>query len=275
MSTNATSARDQVTARRIVEALRSGVPSRDAVAALGTGQSAAEDQVLAMLRGSASGSAGVLLGGDFGSGKIAPARAPRCARCRRGLGREPHRHQQGDTAARSGEGAARRRRHRDPARRHARRSNCRDGGRARRQRYRVRRPAALGRLGARRAVRRLARPVRQGARERPRCCRRAHPVLGRRAGQGDRPASLGQSAQRPAAGARQHHPARAGPAAVSLPRAPVRRRRHARGGCCCSTRSSSSGATGWRVAERAMRRSPAWSARSRTSPTRRCAPCSR
>jgi hypothetical protein len=60
--------RDQVTARRIVEALRSGVPSRDAVAALGTGQSAAEDRVLGLLGGSGD-AAGVLLGGDFGSGK--------------------------------------------------------------------------------------------------------------------------------------------------------------------------------------------------------------
>jgi hypothetical protein len=58
--------------RRAVEALRAGVPSRDAVAALGTGQSGIEDAFAAALSrtGSASGgSRGLLLGGGFGSGK--------------------------------------------------------------------------------------------------------------------------------------------------------------------------------------------------------------
>ena len=61
----------RVVARRIVEALRSGVPSRDAVAALGSGQSAVEDRVLALLADSTrdGGEHGVLLGGGFGSGK--------------------------------------------------------------------------------------------------------------------------------------------------------------------------------------------------------------
>lgn len=69
--TSSAAVEHRVVARRIVEALRSGVPSRDAVAALGSGQSAAEDRVLAMLSGSARDGAdhGMLLGGGFGSGK--------------------------------------------------------------------------------------------------------------------------------------------------------------------------------------------------------------
>lgn len=61
----------RVVARRIVEALRSGVPSRDAVAALGSGQSAAEDRVMTVLQAAdrAGSDRGVLLGGGFGSGK--------------------------------------------------------------------------------------------------------------------------------------------------------------------------------------------------------------
>ncbi len=61
----------RLAARRAVEALRSGVPSRDAVLALGSGQSAGEDRFLKLLeeeprRGA---SRGLLLGGGFGSGK--------------------------------------------------------------------------------------------------------------------------------------------------------------------------------------------------------------
>lgn len=61
--------------RRAVEALRSGVPSWDAVAVLGTGQPEAEDRFTVLLdqvteRGSvSSGAGGLLLGGGFGAGK--------------------------------------------------------------------------------------------------------------------------------------------------------------------------------------------------------------
>ncbi len=59
-----------VTARRAIEALRSGVPSRDAVAALGSGQSAIEDRFQVLCEGVAGGNAGgLLLGGGFGAGK--------------------------------------------------------------------------------------------------------------------------------------------------------------------------------------------------------------
>jgi hypothetical protein len=59
-----------VTARRAIEALRAGVPSRDAVAALGSGQSAIEDRFQTMCERVASGTAsGLLLGGGFGAGK--------------------------------------------------------------------------------------------------------------------------------------------------------------------------------------------------------------
>lgn len=64
---------DRVSARRAVESLRSGVPSRDAVSALGSHQSELEDRFLAMLdvegprrRGAPRG---MLLGGGFGTGK--------------------------------------------------------------------------------------------------------------------------------------------------------------------------------------------------------------
>lgn len=59
-------------ARRAVEALRSGVPSRDAVAALGSGQSDVEDRFTTLLDGVCgvrSEHRGLLLGGGFGSGK--------------------------------------------------------------------------------------------------------------------------------------------------------------------------------------------------------------
>jgi bacteriophage exclusion system BrxC/D-like protein len=59
-----------VARRRAVEALRAGVPSRDAVAVLGSGQTTIEDR-FAELRESASAGTpgGLLLGGGFGTGK--------------------------------------------------------------------------------------------------------------------------------------------------------------------------------------------------------------
>ncbi len=63
---------DRLSARRAVEALRSGVPSRDAVAALGSGQGEIEDRFIDLLDGVGtvrSGSRGLLLGGGFGAGK--------------------------------------------------------------------------------------------------------------------------------------------------------------------------------------------------------------
>jgi hypothetical protein len=63
----------RLSARRAVEALRSGVPSRDGVAALGSGQSEIEDRFTALLEGSGTVRAdrhrGLLLGGGFGAGK--------------------------------------------------------------------------------------------------------------------------------------------------------------------------------------------------------------
>lgn len=64
-----------VTRRRAVEALRSGVPSWDAVAVLGSGQPNAEDRFTALLdqlaeqRPAPGQPRGLLLGGGFGSGK--------------------------------------------------------------------------------------------------------------------------------------------------------------------------------------------------------------
>lgn len=56
--------------RRAVEALRAGVPSREAVAVLGSGQSAIEDQFAGLCESASAGtSGGLLLGGGFGSGK--------------------------------------------------------------------------------------------------------------------------------------------------------------------------------------------------------------
>ena len=59
-----------VVVRRAIEALRSGVPSRDAVAALGSGQAAIEDRFESMLASVTAGDAGsMLIGGGFGAGK--------------------------------------------------------------------------------------------------------------------------------------------------------------------------------------------------------------
>jgi P-loop Domain of unknown function (DUF2791) len=59
-----------VARRRAIEALRAGVPSRDAVAATGSGQAAIEDRFESLREAAAAGNpGGVLLGGGFGSGK--------------------------------------------------------------------------------------------------------------------------------------------------------------------------------------------------------------
>ncbi len=63
-----------VSARRALEALRAGVPNRDAVAALGSSQTGVEDrftELLDAVRSSAGTSppGGMLVGGGFGSGK--------------------------------------------------------------------------------------------------------------------------------------------------------------------------------------------------------------
>lgn len=61
---------EQVARRRAVEALRSGVPSWDAVNELGSGQSEAEDRFTALLDGAEAGRpGGLLLGAGFGAGK--------------------------------------------------------------------------------------------------------------------------------------------------------------------------------------------------------------
>jgi hypothetical protein len=61
---------DSVRYRRAVEALRAGVPSADAVALLGSGQTEIEDEFLALLGTAREGTAaGMLIGGGFGSGK--------------------------------------------------------------------------------------------------------------------------------------------------------------------------------------------------------------
>ena len=63
----------QVATRRAVEALRSGVPSRAAVAALGSAQTEIEDRFAALLdqvhSPAAARHAGLLVGGGFGTGK--------------------------------------------------------------------------------------------------------------------------------------------------------------------------------------------------------------
>jgi hypothetical protein len=68
-----TAAVDRLSARRAVEALRSGVPSRDAVATLGSGQADIEDRFIQLLDTTgtvrSTGRRGLLLGGGFGSGK--------------------------------------------------------------------------------------------------------------------------------------------------------------------------------------------------------------
>jgi hypothetical protein len=64
---------ERLSARRAVEALRSGVPSRDGVAALGSGQGEIEDRFVGLLdvAGTVRPNAhrGLLVGGGFGSGK--------------------------------------------------------------------------------------------------------------------------------------------------------------------------------------------------------------
>ena len=56
--------------RRAIEALRAGVPSRDAVALLGSGQTRIEDEFATLLGAVREGTAGaMLIGGGFGSGK--------------------------------------------------------------------------------------------------------------------------------------------------------------------------------------------------------------
>ncbi|MBI4544759.1 MAG: DUF2791 family P-loop domain-containing protein [Gemmatimonadetes bacterium] len=62
---------DRVTQRRAIEALRSGVPNRDAVRALGSTQLSIERQFEEKLDAVRSGgpAGGLLVGGDFGSGK--------------------------------------------------------------------------------------------------------------------------------------------------------------------------------------------------------------
>jgi len=63
---------ERAAARRAVEALRSGVPSRDAVAALGSGQTGVEDRFTELIDGTdraRTGPRGLLLGGGFGAGK--------------------------------------------------------------------------------------------------------------------------------------------------------------------------------------------------------------
>lgn len=62
----------ELAARRAVEALRSGVPTRTVVAALGLGQPDVEDRFAALLEAAArpgESGGGLLLGGGFGAGK--------------------------------------------------------------------------------------------------------------------------------------------------------------------------------------------------------------
>ena len=66
----------RLASRRAIEALRAGVPSRDAVAALGSGQTEVEDRFVGLLRdisapgiGRSLHASGLLLGGGFGTGK--------------------------------------------------------------------------------------------------------------------------------------------------------------------------------------------------------------
>jgi hypothetical protein len=59
-----------VWARRAIEALRAGVPSRDAIAATGSGQSAIEDRFTTLCQHAAQARpGGLLIGGGFGAGK--------------------------------------------------------------------------------------------------------------------------------------------------------------------------------------------------------------
>jgi len=64
------SSESSVAHRRAVEALRAGVPSLDAVAMLGSGQTEIEDRFMELLAATREGTAGgMLIGGGFGSGK--------------------------------------------------------------------------------------------------------------------------------------------------------------------------------------------------------------
>jgi P-loop Domain of unknown function (DUF2791) len=59
-----------VARRRAIEALRSGVPSRDLVAAIGSAQAGIEDRFTALCSAATAGKpGGLLLGGGFGAGK--------------------------------------------------------------------------------------------------------------------------------------------------------------------------------------------------------------
>lgn len=59
-----------VARRRAIEALRSGVPSRDAVAVMGSGQPVIEDRFASLREAATAGNpGGLLLGGGFGAGK--------------------------------------------------------------------------------------------------------------------------------------------------------------------------------------------------------------
>jgi RimJ/RimL family protein N-acetyltransferase len=70
MTSVLTATEPTVSRRRAIEALRAGVPSRDAVAATGSGQAAIEDRFAALREAAAAGKpAGLLLGGGFGAGK--------------------------------------------------------------------------------------------------------------------------------------------------------------------------------------------------------------
>src|SRR5439155_309227 len=69
MTTVAVGADPAVARRRAIEALRAGVPSRDAVAATGSGQAAIEDSFASLRAAAAAGHpGGLLLGGGFGAG---------------------------------------------------------------------------------------------------------------------------------------------------------------------------------------------------------------
>ncbi len=70
MTTMAQGVDPAVAGRRAIEALRAGVPSRDAVAVTGSGQAAIEDRFASLREAAAAGNpAGLLLGGGFGAGK--------------------------------------------------------------------------------------------------------------------------------------------------------------------------------------------------------------
>src|SRR4051794_18542743 len=65
---------DQLPNRRALEALRAGVPNRDAVAVLGSQQTAVQDRFTQLLdaiesRSPGEPAGGMLIGGGFGSGK--------------------------------------------------------------------------------------------------------------------------------------------------------------------------------------------------------------